>query len=378
MSHFFILELLISGGAGLAVLSVYYIYSFFNPSERLFDFLRLQVFVVFIIFLNIFHAYNLADLGAALRLQIASYCLSFVWAPGYIYFTGMFYMSMAKSEASSSLRRILFLFAVAVSASSFIPLTLSSDLRRILAYQRAIQRYLIIPCCGFTQVGFSVFFYVKAWSRSYRNHRIVSLSATILNLAIAVACVLTINLRPGTSLKDMEPYLVVFDCYFLLWNLLALAVLFKLAPLILKKRKEAQRAGLAPESRSADITMDRDWRLVEGAVVGKGFFRKSELDLSMLSRETGIPRNRISLVVNTVTGKSFNEYINAARIMEFKKIVASPCFSGNILSAAFDAGFNSKATFYNWIKKDSNESPSEYLQRLRSDARPSSIHGGYE
>jgi AraC-like DNA-binding protein len=86
----------------------------------------------------------------------------------------------------------------------------------------------------------------------------------------------------------------------------------------------------------------------------------------MLSRETGIPRNRISLVVNTVTGKSFNEYVNSARIIEFKKIVASPRFSGNILSAAFDAGFNSKAIFYNWIKKDSSESPSEYLRRLRS------------
>jgi AraC-type DNA-binding domain-containing proteins len=370
MGHFYILELLISGGAGLAVLSIYYIYSFFNPSERLFIFLRLQVFVVFIIFLNIFHAYNLADLGASLRLQIASYCLSFIWAPGYVYFTGMFYISMAKSEASFSLRRMLLLLALAVGASSFIPLTLSGDLERILAYQRAIQRNLIIPCCGFTQVVFSVFFYIKAWSRSYRNHRIVSLCAIILNFAIAVACVLTINLSHGTSLKEMEPYLVVFDCYFLLWNLLALAILFKLAPLILKKRKEALKTGLAPESRSPDIIMDRDWRLVEGAVVGKKLYRKSGLDLATLSRETGMPRNRISLVVNTVTGKTFSDYVNFMRIAEFKKIASSLEFSGNILGAAFEAGFNSKATFYNWIKKDLSESPTEYLRRLRSDPSP--------
>jgi AraC-like DNA-binding protein len=115
-----------------------------------------------------------------------------------------------------------------------------------------------------------------------------------------------------------------------------------------------------------DAAMDGDWRIVEAAVVGRGLFRKTALDLSLLSRETRIPRNRISQAVKSVTGKSFNEYINSIRLAEFKKIVSSPGFSGNVLDAAFEAGFNSKATFYNWIKKELNESPSDYMQRLRS------------
>jgi hypothetical protein len=107
--------------------------------------------------------------------------------------------------------------------------------------------------------------------------------------------------------------------------------------LIRKKRKEALKGRLASESQSIDAALNRDWRIVEGAVVGKGLFRKPELNLSMLSRATGIPKNRISMVVN--------------------------------------AGFNSKATFYNWIKKYLNESPSEYLRRLRSDTHSSEFSG---
>ncbi len=244
----------------------------------------------------------------------------------------------------------LSLLAVVVGALSFVPLALFRDPERIPFAQKWIQRQLIIPCRGLTQVGFSMFFLKKAGERSYRNHGIVSLSAVILNVAIAVACVLAMDLGPAPSPASMETYLVVLDCYFLLWNLLALAVLFKLAPLILRKRREALKPGFAAESPSTDSTMDGDWRRIEGAIVGSGLFRKSALDLAMLSRETGIPKNRISLVVNTV--------------------------SGNILGAAFDAGFNSKATLYNWVKKDLDGSPSEYLRRLRSDTLPLGIDGG--
>ena len=37
-----------------------------------------------------------------------------------------------------------------------------------------------------------------------------------------------------------------------------LCIHLQAGPLILKKRKEALRSGLAPESRYTDITMDRD------------------------------------------------------------------------------------------------------------------------
>ena len=37
------------------------------------------------------------------------------------------------------------------------------------------------------------------------------------------------------------------------------------------------------------------------------------------------------------------------------------------IEAMFEAGFNSKATFYNWVKKNLNVCPSEYIKGLRSD-----------
>jgi AraC-like DNA-binding protein len=204
----------------------------------------------------------------------------------------------------------------------------------------------------------------------------MSISVMILNAAIAVGCALAIDFTPVPSITSMEPYLVVLDYYYLFWNLLALAVFFGLSPLMRKKRKELLKARLSAGEPTTDASMGNEWRLVEAALVGKGLFRETGLDMSMLSRKTGISKNRLSLVVNSVTGKSFNDYVNTIRVAEFKKIASSQAFSGNILEAAFEAGFNSKATFYNWIKKDLNESPTEYLKRLRSEALQSSVKSG--
>jgi len=367
LGHFFVFQQFISGCLGLIVFSLYYIYSYFNPSERLRCFLCLQGFVIVIIFLNAFHAYNLFVLGAKPGLQVASYCFSIVWAPGFLYYTSLFYLNLSKHELSSAGKRLLLLSATIVGALSFFPLILSHDLSGILTGQKWIQRHIIVPTCGFTQVGFAIYFFIDTRRRNYRNHKIMSLCLIILNTAIAALCFLAIDLLPLPELLAMEPYLIVLDYYFLFWNLMAIAVFFMVVPLIRKKRKELLKARPSACEPTTDAAMEREWRLVEAALVGKGLFRKTGLDLSMLSRETGMPRNRLSLIVNSRTGKTFNDYVNSIRVDEFKKIASSQAFSGNILDAAFEAGFNSKATFYNWVKKNLNVCPSEYIKGLRSD-----------
>jgi hypothetical protein len=68
MNHLILVQLLLSGGAGLVTFFLYYLYSFFNPSAKLSYFLGLQLCVVFIISLNIFHTYTLANIATNLVL----------------------------------------------------------------------------------------------------------------------------------------------------------------------------------------------------------------------------------------------------------------------------------------------------------------------
>jgi AraC-like DNA-binding protein len=363
MNHLILIQLLISGGAGLAALCLYYLYSLFNPSTRLSYFLALQLSIVFIIGLNVFHTYALANIVANRTFLVISYCCSLAWAPCFILFTGLFFTGMGGRELSATSRRWLLAFGLAVGSLSFIPFAFARSIESILAFQKVIYRCAIIPLCGATQVAFSAVFF--HWARKGDNavHTVLARCVLSLGVLTTIACTLAVNVSIAMGDGWREIDLLVMDFYFLAWNIICVAVFFGFNRIFLEKMKEAGRSRRVRVERPVDESMANDWEIIEGAVVGKRLFLKPQLDLSNLSRETRIPRNRVSAVVNRFSGKPFNDYVNSLRIAEFKRIVQAKGNSGNILAAAFDAGFNSKATFYEWFRKIERESPGDYLKR---------------
>ena len=99
--------------------------------------------------------------------------------------------------------------------------------------------------------------------------------------------------------------------------------------------------------------------------------RKPHLDpditLTSLARELDVGRNSLSQAINSGFGKNFFSFINGYRVEEVISMFDDPAYGKtNLLRIAFDAGFNSKATFNHIFKKYTGFTPKEYKVRCGS------------
>ncbi len=97
-------------------------------------------------------------------------------------------------------------------------------------------------------------------------------------------------------------------------------------------------------------------------------YLKNDLSLQDLSEATGIPKHRISQLLNNELGKNFYEVLNEYRTNEAIRLFNDGKHLNFTLTYIAEmAGFNSRATFNRIFKKITNRTPSEYIQDLYSD-----------
>jgi AraC-like DNA-binding protein len=102
--------------------------------------------------------------------------------------------------------------------------------------------------------------------------------------------------------------------------------------------------------------------LLKKAMEQDRLYLDPELNLALLSRHTGLPQKTISLILNQHLQKSFNEFVNGYRVEAFKQNVRLLQQDNmTILAMAFDAGFNSQATFQRAFRSNTGMSPREYM-----------------
>jgi AraC-like DNA-binding protein len=86
-------------------------------------------------------------------------------------------------------------------------------------------------------------------------------------------------------------------------------------------------------------------------------------------------RHHLTQLLNEKLEKNFYSFINEYRIGEAIDRLNDPALQVNILSLAFDCGFNSKSSFNNYFKKITGSTPTAYrkqrLERLIPDTSPS-------
>jgi len=91
----------------------------------------------------------------------------------------------------------------------------------------------------------------------------------------------------------------------------------------------------------------------------------SELTLSKLAEMISVSTHNLSEVINSKLGKTYYYFINEYRVEEFKRKLENPSAQNyNLISIAFDSGFNSKTSFNTIFKKITNQTPSEYRASL--------------
>ncbi len=97
-----------------------------------------------------------------------------------------------------------------------------------------------------------------------------------------------------------------------------------------------------------------------------------ELSLQDLADRLDVKRHHLSNVINQKHNKNFYEFINQYRIKEVKTMLTDPENKHlKLISLAYDAGFNSKATFNRIFKQTTNMTPSQFIssQKVVSDQK---------
>jgi AraC-like DNA-binding protein len=96
-----------------------------------------------------------------------------------------------------------------------------------------------------------------------------------------------------------------------------------------------------------------------------------ELDLHMLSQHSSIAAKTLSMVLNQHMNTTFNEFVNAYRILEVKNRLLRPeSRSLTIAGLAYECGFNSLPTFQRAFKAILGYSPKEFLSKNAAATPP--------
>ena len=90
-------------------------------------------------------------------------------------------------------------------------------------------------------------------------------------------------------------------------------------------------------------------------------FLQHDLTLSELASRVGMSERTLSRVVNAESGTHFNGLINHFRILAAKEILCDERYNHYTMEAVADeVGFNSKATFYQAFRRETDQSPAAY------------------
>lgn len=116
-----------------------------------------------------------------------------------------------------------------------------------------------------------------------------------------------------------------------------------------------ERSGLT------DAVADHVLASLQTMMAERKIYRNSTLTLTELAETLSVSPHNLSEVINTRTKMNFYDLVNGYRLDEVKKDLTDPAKQHlKILSIAFDAGFNSKATFNTLFKQQTGKTPSEY------------------
>jgi AraC-like DNA-binding protein len=111
----------------------------------------------------------------------------------------------------------------------------------------------------------------------------------------------------------------------------------------------------------------RDWNVQGEAwaaeIIRNNWWRDPELTLTDLARKLGSNSTYVSRALNEGLGETFNSFINRLRVQAVQTAIARGD-SRDLLSLAFDAGFNSKASFNRAFKAVTGKTPSENRQEM--------------
>lgn len=135
--------------------------------------------------------------------------------------------------------------------------------------------------------------------------------------------------------------------------------IFKAASSSHERRGRYEKSGLDAGSASSLAH-----KLV-GLMDEKKLYRNPTLTLAQVAEVMAITPHNLSEVINTQQKQNFYDFVNCYRVEEVKRNLTDPDKKNlKVLAIAFDAGFNSKASFNEVFKSMTGLTPSEYRKKM--------------
>ncbi len=137
------------------------------------------------------------------------------------------------------------------------------------------------------------------------------------------------------------------------------------------RRKESAFKPIAIVSDKEKEQLNNIASKLEAKMKEELLYKNPELNLSVLSKQLEVKPYLVTKCLNTIFNKKFNDYINEFRIEEVKRLLNdSKNDNFTLLGLAYDAGFNSKASFNRAVKKITGKSPSSLkLESLKGQLK---------
>lgn len=153
-------------------------------------------------------------------------------------------------------------------------------------------------------------------------------------------------------------------------------VMMMVAPEMAAVSVEAAAVDRRYERSGMDARMMNDYEAALAVFMQKSrIYLDPDLSLEVLATRMKMSRHHLTQLLNEKLEKNFYSFINEYRIGEAIDRLNDPSLQVNILSLAFDCGFNSKSSFNNYFKKITGHTPTAYrkqqLELLIPDPSPS-------
>ena len=117
-----------------------------------------------------------------------------------------------------------------------------------------------------------------------------------------------------------------------------------------------KNSGLTP-ALSNELRLDLIQLLNENKI-----YKENNITLDILSQKLGTTRHNASQIINEHFQINFFELINRFRIEEAKELLERDSFRNlNIISIAYEVGYNNKVTFNKAFKKETGLTPTQYI-----------------
>ncbi len=110
---------------------------------------------------------------------------------------------------------------------------------------------------------------------------------------------------------------------------------------------------------------DKDFQRLTHLMIEEAYYKEPNLSLADLAKTLQLPQRKLSQLIRANTDQNFNQFVNYYRVEEAKKLLKDASYNNlSMLGIAYDAGFNSKASFFSVFKKFTAVTPNAFKNQV--------------